>query len=295
MTLRLNMNLAAFTAHRFLNANGDAGRKSREKLSSGLRINRAADDAAGLGVSEKMRAQIRGLSVAQRNALDGISLVDTADGALVEVHAMLQRARELAVQAANGTLSDEDRGNLALELGQLANQMEEIQLQTRFNGQKVFDPDNPTLTLQVGAYESDTLEVEFGAYGDHDHGTGDTAWNWHFNFGSASSSGSQSHHGVNSTMTQAQAMNLISGLDDSIDEVSAFRARLGAARNNLSHVFANLAVTQENVSASESRIRDTDMAKELSLLTRSQILSQAATAMLAQANQAPQTVLSLIR
>lgn len=273
MTLRINTNVSAFNAHRNLGANDDALNKSLEKLSSGLRINRGADDAAGLAVSEKMRAQIKGLNQASRNSLDGISLFNTAEGALNEVQSMLQRMRELSIQASNGTLTSGDRTNINLEVQQLKTQITSIGLQTRFNSMTVFTS-NAT-TLQVGAYNGHIM-------------TGNIGLLQLSNF-----TGGNLLHAVVTTMSAASG--LITSLDAAINHVSQQRATLGSLTNRLEHTIANLDVTQENVSASESRIRDTDMAAEMTKLTRSQILSQSATAMLAQANQSPQGVLSLLR
>jgi flagellin len=271
MGLRVNNNIAAFNAYRNLNTTDGAMSKSLEKLSSGLRINRAADDAAGLAISEGLRAQIGGLKVAVRNAQDGISVVQTAEGALTETHSILQRMRDLAVQAANdGALSNTDKAKADAEFQDLMDELDDIASKTSFNGTKLLDGTYTTKTFQVGSNAGDTLTVSIS---DMD----------------AAALGAS---GAISTAAGASAA--INAIGSAIATVSTERAKLGAVQNRLEHKINNLNATVENLTASESRIRDTDMAQEMVSFTRSQILSQAGTAMLAQANQSSQGVLQLL-
>lgn len=270
--MRINQNVAALNAWRNLTANNTSLSKSLERLSSGLRVNRAADDAAGLAISEKMRSQIRGLHMAQRNAQDGISLIQTAEGALIEAHAILQRMRELAVQAANdGTLVDEDKAKLQEEVAQLIDEIDRIAETTEFNTQKLLDGSFTGKQLQIGANAGQSITVSIEDMG-------------------ASALGID----VVDISTVAGANTAISLLDAAIEQVSSQRSELGALQNRLEHTYNNLGVAAENLTAAESRIRDADMAREMSQFTRSQILLQASTAMLAHANMAPQSVLQLL-
>jgi flagellin len=256
-----------------------------EKLSSGYRINRAADDAAGLAISEKMRGQIGGLAQAQRNAEDGISLVQTAEGALNEVHSMLQRVRDLKVQYNNGTLSADDKTAIASEVAQIAGEVKNIvdpSAGTQFNGKQLFGAS--TFSFQVGANDSETITT-----------------------GAANLSGTVSAGGLSNltsitsvsaadaALTTGGNLGAVSQIDEAIKNVSKVRGDLGAVQNRLEHRLNNLATYQENLTASESRIRDVDMAAEMTKFTKLNILQQAGTSMLAQANQAPQGVLSLLR
>ncbi len=271
MSLRINTNIEAFNAHRQLERTQLGLGKSIEKLSSGLRINRAADDAAGLAISEKLRGQIRGTAQASRNAQDGIALVQTAEGALNEVHAILQRVRELAVQYDNGTLSQGDRGAISAEVTQLSAEVFRIATSTTFNQINLLGG-NATITFQVGANSGETITMStIPVFG----GAGAVIDPAIFQFGS-------SYVDINA-------------IDLALSSVADARAGLGAIQNRLEHTVHNLAVYNENLSASESRIRDVDMAAEMSNLTRLQILSQSGTAMLAQANQTPQAVLQLLQ
>ncbi len=271
MGLRVNNNIAAFNAYRNLNVTDGAMNKSLEKLSSGLRINRAADDAAGLAISEGLRSQIGGLKVAVRNAQDGVSVVQTAEGALTETHSILQRMRDLAVQAANdGALSDTDKAKANKEFQELKAELDDIATKTSFNGQALLNGSYSSKNFQVGANAGDTLGVTIGNMGAAALGaSGDIA-------------------------TASSATTAITDINAAIGKVSDERAKLGATQNRLEHKINNLNATVENLSASESRIRDTDMAQEMLAFTRSQILSQAGTAMLAQANQSSQGVLQLL-
>ncbi len=260
MGLRINQNIAAMNSYRNLSVTDGQMAKSLEKLSSGFRINRAADDAAGLAISEGLRSQVGSLKVAARNAQDGVSLVQTAEGALTEVHSMLQRMNDLAVQYNNGTQNTESQAALSQEFDALSSEIDRIQTSTNFNGVALFGG-SATTNFQVGHANTDVLTVDLS-------GTIDTT---------------ALDITDNSTVT------------DAITATSTLRGNLGAVQNRFEHTINNLNVAVENLSASESRIRDTDMAAEMVEFTRSQILSQAGTAMLAQANQAPQGVLRLLQ
>ncbi len=389
MGLRVNNNIAALNAYRNLSVNDNSMAKSLEKLSSGFRINRAADDAAGLSISEGLRSQIGGLKVAVRNTQDGISVVQTAEGALTETHSILQRMRDLSVQASNtGGLNDDAKGNIQSEITQLKSELDRIATTTSFNGKQLLDGQYNT-TFQVGSNAGETINVSIGtAMGAQGlgvdgvdvkaTGTGTTGSTTTAAAASTASvatvgpatdytvatsfdtlNGSISYNGKSvdlgsvkyaSTDTAAQkttklqaaldsafgtsvvdvantttgltftgtapgatptaqeladatvtftaasgASEAIKKIDDAIKAVSTTRADLGAIQNRFDHTINNLNVTVENLTASESRIRDADMAQEMVQFTRNQILSQAGTAMLAQANQASQGVLSLLR
>jgi flagellin len=271
MGLRINQNIAAMNSYRNLSITDGQMSKSLEKLSSGFRINRAADDAAGLAISEGLRSQTGGLKVAVRNAQDGVSVVQTAEGALTETHSILQRMRDLAVQASNdGALSDADKTKADKEFQALTSELNDI-AKTTFNGTNLLDG-SFAKNFQVGANSGDTLQVTIG------------------DMKAATLLG-----GAQSITTAANAGTALTALDTAIGTVSGERAGLGAVQNRLEHKINNLNVAVENLSASESRIRDTDMASEMVSFTRSQILSQAGTAMLAQANQASQGVLRLLQ
>jgi flagellin len=239
------------------------------RLSSGYRINTAADDAAGLAISEKLRAQISGLDQANRNAMDAVSLVQTAEGQLNEVHAMLQRVRELAVEYKNGTLSTSDRTAIQSEVNQLASEIQRIGTSAQFNAIPLLNG-QVTITFQVGANDGETIEVTTATL-----------------FGGAVTTQA---FGLSATGTTD-----IGEIVAAIDGVSTMRAQYGAVQNRLEHVINNLSVYQENLTASESRIRDGDMASEMAEMTKLQVLQQAGMSMLSQANQSPQSVLSLLR
>jgi flagellin len=378
----INHNIPALNTHRMLTGNNLAAQKSMEKLSSGLRINRAGDDAAGLAISEKMRAQIRGLNQATRNAQDGISLIQTAEGALQETHAILQRMRELAVQAANDTNTDVDRDELQKEVNQLAAEISRIADTTEFNTKKLLNGSFTKNIFHIGANEGQNISLDIGdmsatslgvgfeeidsgvimsgvgfggikagesysvirfadtitvsgtsanyglvnssgqivavsesgtswdvlsAAADlKDLGSGTTFASGSFSFSNAVETGtvtvSEMVSGqVNITATggisifnQADADDAITIINNAIETVSAERAKLGAYQNRLEHTINNLGTSAENLQAAESRIRDVDMAREIMEFTRSNILSQASQAMLAQANQLPQAVLQLL-
>jgi flagellin len=272
MGLRIQNNIEAFNSHRQLTATAAKAAKSMEKLSSGYRINRAADDAAGLAISEKMRAQIGGLAQAQRNAQDGISLVQTAEGALTEVHSMLGRMRDLKVQYENGVLSDDDKAAIVSEASALSDEIKSIQSTTKFNGLAMLNGSG-TVSFQVGANSGETVAIS------------------KVDLNGASGVGGLS--GV-SDKASFEAVS-IDDIDLAIGNVSTIRGNFGAAQNRMEHRLTNLATYQENLTASESRIRDVDMADEMTTFSKLGILQQAGTAMLAQANQAPQNVLSLLR
>jgi len=281
VSMYINTNVAAINAHRNLSYNNTQMGKTMEKLSSGYRINRAADDAAGLAISEKMRFQINGLNQAMRNAQDGISLIQTAEGALTEVHAMLQRMNVLANQAANGIYEESDRQKLQDEIDQLILEIDNIAQNTKFNGISLLAVSGGatnSVTFQIGVYANNTISVTLEDL---------TAES----LGLISSGGSNiSIVGIDGTNARA----VISKIEQAIQTVSEQRAAFGAVQNRLEHTINNLGVNVENLSASESRIRDADMAKEVTSFTRNQILVQAGTAMLAQANAVPQNVLRLL-
>ncbi|MDO4720804.1 MAG: flagellin [Peptostreptococcaceae bacterium] len=277
----INNNLMSMNAHRAMGVNAGGMGKSVEKLSTGQRVNRAADDAAGLYISEKMRTQVRGLNQAARNAQDGVSMVQTAEGALDEVHAMLQRMRELVVQGANDTNKTEDRAAIQAEIDQLGNEIQAISKKTEFNKQVLLDGTlSDGKSLQVGANMGQTLAVSITAMTASGIEIGDAATSTTKNVKVAEVS---------------LASKALSTVDAAIAKVSDQRSKLGALQNRLEHTLKNLNNAAENTQAAESRIRDTDMAKEMSKFTRDNILAQASQAMLAQANQLPQQVLQLLR
>src|SRR5699024_8574770 len=270
----INHNISALNTHRQLSANNNAVQSSLEKLSSGLRINRAGDDAAGLAISEKMRNQIRGLEQAATNAQDGISLIQTAEGALNETHAILQRMGELYNKAANEVLTEDDNAKIQSEVEALTAQITNIAEQTQFNTKKLLDGELEEIVLQVGANEGETITLEL-------------------------SDNTLSALGIDSLTeldgdNETAAANLTL-VQEAINTVSENRANLGAVQNRLEHTINNLGASAENLTAAESRIRDTDMAKEMMEFTKNNILTQSAQAMLAQANQVPQGVLQLLR
>ncbi|OLO42798.1 flagellin [Alkalihalophilus pseudofirmus] len=273
--MKINNNIQALNAYRNLNQNQFSTSKNLEKLSSGLRINRAADDAAGLAISEKMRSQIRGLKQAERNALDGVSLIQTAEGAMQEIHAMLQRMRELAVQAANDTYEAEDRQAIKNEIDELVDEIKSISEKTEFNKKKILDGGTmaaPGIDFQIGANSNQKVNLQIDKMDATTLGVANISVDSHVN-----------------------ANNAIDQIDTAIKTVSENRSKLGAIQNRLEHTINNLQTTHENLSAAESRIRDADMALEMTEFTKNNILNQSATAMLAQANQLPQGVLQLLQ
>ena len=269
-------NMAAANANRMLGSVVTSQSKSTEKLSSGYRINRAADDAAGLSISEKMRGQIRGLEQASTNAQDGISLIQTAEGALNETHSILQRMRELSVQASTGTETDDDRAALQAEIEQLQSEIDRIGDTTEFNTMKLLDGTQGAngITFQVGANAGQTINVKISSMKASDIGADATTVKFD---------------------DQTTAAASITAIDEAIKAVSEQRSALGAVQNRLEHTIANLDTSAENLQTAESRIRDVDMADEMVNFTKNNILQQAATSMLAQANQSTSGVLSLLQ
>ena len=265
-------NLSAMNTNRQMGVVTDALQKSTEKLSSGYKINRAADDAAGLSISEKMRAQIRGLDKASDNAQDGISLIQVAEGALNETHSILQRMNELATQAANDTNTSTDRTAIKAEIDQLTSEINRIQSTTQFNTQNLLDGKFTGKNLQIGSLKGQTIQISIS----------------NMNAATLGVSGLT----VDKNSTAGVSMSKIQA---AIDKVSTQRSNLGALQNRLEHTINNLDTTSENTSAAESRIRDTDMADEMVRYSKNNILSQAGNSMLAQANQQTQGVLSLLQ
>lgn len=270
-------NLTAVNTNRQLGITTSGLQKSTEKLSSGYKINRAADDAAGLSISEKMRNQIRGLNKASDNAQDGISLVQTAEGALNEVHSMLQRMSELSVQAANGTNDTTDRSSINDEIQQLKTEIQRVGNTTQFNKMNILDgtfSNGANKLLQVGANANQTIQIDIDAL--------------------QSVVGSSLKADLK-TGTATNAQSAIGVVQNSIEKLSKLRSKLGAVQNRLEHTVANLDNISENTQSAESRIRDTDMAEEMVQYSKNNILQQAGQSMLAQANQANQGVLSLLQ
>ena len=274
-------NMQAANASRVLNVTAGQQAKSTEKLSSGYRINRAADDAAGLSISEKMRKQIRGLDRASTNAQDGVSAVQTAEGALNEVHSMLQRMNELAVQAANGTNASKDVQSIKDEIKQLNTEITRIADTTDFNGKKMLKSGQDEVKIFVG-YTSDAQNNIFIANKD-------------LNAVANAISADAFMTAQSNKATSAQAQNFLSTISSQIETVSSMRSDFGAIQNRLEHTIDNLDNVVENVTSAESRIRDTDMADEMVKYSKNNILTQAGQSMLAQANQSTQGVLSLLQ
>jgi flagellin len=270
MSLRIQTNIEAMAAHRNLLSTSNKLSQSMERLSSGYRINKASDDAAGLAISEKLQTQVGGLDQAQRNAQDAVSLVQTAEGSMSEVQSMLQRVRDLAVQYNNGTLSTSDKAAITNEVGQLCAEIGRIASQTKFNGISLLTG-NAQITFQIGADDGETITVSardmFGANATFD---------------------------INSNIFTFGSSVTLASIDTAINNVSTARATFGAVQNRLEHTLNNLSVYEENLSASESQIKDVDMASEMVNFTKLQILQSAGTSMLSQANQSPQSVLKLL-
>ena len=317
--MRIQHNITALNAHRNLTNNNSSVGKSLEKLSSGYRINRAGDDAAGLAISEKMRAQITGLATAQKNANDGISLVQTAEGALTEVHSMLNRMVELATQSANGTYSTANRQEMQKEIQRLNEEIDRISNTANFNGTKLFTSPGASatggpnggvtktkITLHVGdSHETaNQLKVTFQSMSSSTLGLHTTQPDFSKDLGTTgftdltagNTNGSKAVTIDQIDLTKADsARHAISVAQAAIDMVSSMRSDFGAMQNRLDHTINNLSVQEENITAAESRIRDVDMAKEMMAYTKNNILVQSAQAMLAQANQVPQGVLQLLQ
>jgi flagellin len=281
MALRINFNFESVSAQRHLSATQSTFQGAIEQLSSGLRINKAADDAAGLAVSEKLKNQVRGLNQAQRNAQDSVSLLQTAEGALNETHSILARMRELAVQASNDTLTNSDRVHIQDEVNQLLSEVDRIAASTQFN----------TIGLLDGAGAA-SLKFHVGA----NYESGDSANELSFSLGDASTGGLSIANlsTAQSLTTQSTANAAISVLDAAIEDVSSRRGAIGAMQNRLASTINSLGVAAENTGAANSRIRDADVAQAVSEMTRAQILQQSTMAVLAQANQAPQMALQLL-
>ncbi|UTB75311.1 flagellin [Latilactobacillus curvatus] len=294
--MRINTNVAALNTYSRLSAANASKSDSLAKLSSGKRINKAGDDAAGLAISEKMKAQIGGLKQAKRNAQDGISLIQTAEGALSETHSILSRMNDLAVQASNDTLTDEDRGKITKEVTALKKNITDISNNTEFNTQKLLNKDNQTFTFQVGASKDQTAEVKIGKMDAETLGVSGTLTpaTEPVTTDPKNPIAGVPAKGVDLS-TAANARDSIAHIKAAIETVSGQRADLGAAQNGLNHTINNLGTTTENLSEANSRIEDVDMAEEMMNFTKSNILSQAATSMLAQANAMPNSVLSLLQ
>ena len=270
-------NIAAINSYRNLGTNQSNLNKNLEKLSSGYRINRAGDDAAGLAISESMRSQINGLNQATKNANDAIGLIQTAEGALTETHSMLQRLTTLASQSANGTYSSTARANIQEEAAALEKEITRIADNTDFNGIKPLKKTQESgMTFQIGPSSAETINVNMS----------------HMDAASLLTSATE----ISSNITDQKKAkdNLLNTINNAITSVSKYRAHLGAAQNRLEHTVNNLKVTSENIQAAESRIRDTDMAEEITAYTKNNILLQAAQSMLTQANASPQGVLSML-
>ena len=296
--MRINTNVAAMNTYSRLTAANTAKSNSLAKLSSGSRINKAGDDAAGLAISEKMKSQIGGLTQAKRNAQDGISLVQTAEGALNETHSILERMRDLAVQGGNGTLTDEDKGAINKELTALHTELTRIATTTQFNKQSLFAAaatkagvaaKPAKFTFQIGANSGQTLTVTIGQMdGSSLLKTKVASFLLKATIAANGGNPAKSNGGMD-------AGAMIDKIDAAIQTVSDQRAGLGAVQNRLEHTINNLTATNENLSDANSRIRDVDMAEEMMTFTKSNILSQAATSMLAQANAMPNSVLNLLQ
>lgn len=278
MGMQINNNLMANNAYRSLNATQDTLSKSMEKLSSGLRINRAADDAAGLAISEGLKSQVSGSAVAARNAQDGISIIQTTEGALTEVHSVLQRMRDLAVQGASDTNNADARAAIKKEADSLGKELDRITQSTNFNGIDLLKGGSKNIQVGTAGSANDVIAVNLGdvatAVGALASATGSTDF---------------------VVTDNATAQTTITAIDTAIKAVSTQRSDLGASQNRLDHAIKSLNVAGENLQAAQSRIADTDMAAEMVKYTKANILSQAGTAMLAQANQSGQGVLSLLR
>jgi flagellin len=282
VALSVNTNTAAINSYRNLSVTSNAMNKSLERLSSGYRINRAADDAAGLAISEGLRSQIGGIKVAVRNTQDAISVVQTAEGALNETTSILQRMRDLAVQAANAGSNDTNSSAaLDAESKQLQSELDRIANKTTFNNVSLLKGSYQK-DFQVGYASGDTVQVTISSASGGASG------------GSFDASGLGVASGSVDLTSASGAASAIDAIDKAIQKVSSSRANLGAIQNRFEHTINNLNVTAENLTASESRIRDTDMAQEMTNFTRTQVLTQAGTAMLAQANQSTQSILKLL-
>jgi flagellin len=290
MALRINYNFESISAQRNLSQTQSSFFKAIEQLSSGMRINKAADDAAGLAVSEKLKNQVRGLNQAQRNAQDAISLMQVAEGALNETHNLLARMRELSIQSANDTLTDPDRKHLQAEMDQLLAEVDRIASSSQFNGKSLLvgtSASQTSLVFHIGANTGDEVSVSLSALDARAVGLSVSA---------LGSSGYATTAGQLSSLSfQTSANAAIGRLDTAIESVSKSRALLGAVQNRMNSAVASLGVSAENTGAANSRIRDADVAQSVSEMVRTQILQQSTMAVLAQANQAPQMALQLLK
>ena len=271
MSMRINHNVASMMAQKNVNRSSTAMNQSYARLSSGLRITRAADDAAGLGVSENLRADIASTRVAMRNTNDGVSVVQIAEGALGETHSILTRMRELAMEGASGTLGDTERSYLHVEFDAIRDEISRLAGVTEFNGIELLDGSTTSLDIQVGIHSSHSINVQLDAMSAGNLGVG-----------------------ALTVSTEAGSAAALAAIDTAIASVSGHRAQLGAAQNRLGHAYRNLEVGFENLTAAESQIRDVDFASETAELTKNQILTQAGISVLSQANFAPQMALSLL-
>ncbi len=283
----INTNMMALTAHRNLGKVGNAQNKANNRLASGKKINSAADDAAGLAISDKMKAQIRGLDMAAKNSEDATSLIQTAEGSLSEVTNMLQRMRELTVQAGNDTNTQEDRRKINAEVQELGKEINEIAQRTEFNKRKLttgaFGADGTQLHFQIGANGQQNLKINIGTMNISGLSLETFLGSFSDLALDANSAGAGSNYST-----------LLSKVDNALAKVSEQRSKLGATQNRLEYTINNLNISSENLSAANSRIEDADMAKEMMKLTSANVLQQAATSMLAQANQAPQSITQLL-
>lgn len=304
--MRINNNIPALNTHRMLSITNSSMEKTLERLSSGKRINKASDDVAGLAISQKMEAQIRGLKQASRNSLDGISLIQTAEGALNEVQAMLQRMRELAVQGANGIYDGKDLEAIANEIKELTEQIDKIANETNFNGIPLFTwkkengEDDTELKLQIGANSEQFIEIDMSQVNitvveisEDDEGNAEEGLEL---IGEgAIINEKDGKYEIAENLTQEMFEEAISVYDKAIQQVSSKRSFLGAIQNRLEHTIRNVDNTTENITSAKSRIEDADMALEMSEFVKLNILQQAGTSMLSQANQLPQNVLQLLQ
>lgn len=299
--MRINSNIPALNTNRLLGRNTNKLQESLERLSSGKRINRASDDAAGLAISQKMDAQIRGLRQASRNGLDGISMIQTGEGALGEIHAMLQRMRELSVQGANGVYTEEDLDSIYGELEQLTEEIKGISQKTDFNGKKLLNGEAEKVSLQVGANEEENIEIDFGELEVNISKLGKKKPNekstnlddWSIgNLVGKDENGDKTEGKLKDSENYDKAITVY---ENAINQVSTIRSKLGAIQNRLESTISNVDNTAENLTAAKSRIEDVDMALEMTQFTKYQILQQASTSMLGEANSLPQSVLQLLQ
>ncbi|HAN20832.1 MAG: flagellin [Clostridiales bacterium GWF2_36_10] len=291
--MRISHNISAMNTYRQYNANAASANKSMEKLSSGSRINRAADDAAGLSISEKMRSQIRGLTQGTRNAQDGVSFIQTAEGALNEVSDMLTRLKELAVQVQNGSYSNDDKANIGAEMNALGTAITEIYVNTKFNGSAVFGSQSGTTVLANNDGTGNAASIAYGENATQTI-TIKAAKTTALNLLTVETADATTGADAAAKAANAAAVS-VTLVENAITEVNTTRAAYGAQQNQLEHASNNMATTKENLQAAESRVRDVDMAEEMMTYTKNNILLQAAQSMLAQANSQPQGVLQLLQ